>query len=104
MCSYYPCADQVQLMKGPRQSGNASKSFHFLTYFLVTWGSEEKAGKPMLLNTTVNCIKGIFNSAGVRLLIMFWLKLWTLVQYIVRRNVRKVSSLWAALSPRLTVQ
>ena len=44
----------------------------------------------MWVYTTMDCLKGIYNGIGIRFFMMALLKLWTLIMYVVRRNLKTV--------------
>ena len=51
----------------------------------------------MWVFVTMDCLKGIYNGIGIRFFMMALIKIWTLIMYVLRRNLKKV-----CLSSRLT--
>lgn len=44
----------------------------------------------MWVYATMDCLKGIYNSIGIRFFMMALIKIWTLIMYVLRRNLKKV--------------
>lgn len=44
----------------------------------------------MWVYVTMDCLKGIYNGIGIRFFLMALIKIWTLVMYVLRRNLKKV--------------
>lgn len=44
----------------------------------------------MWVFATMDCLKGIYNGIGIRFFMMALIKIWTLVMYVLRRNLKKV--------------
>ena len=52
----------------------------------------------MWVFVTMDCLKGIYNGIGIRFFMMALIKIWTLIMYVLRRNLKKVGLLniwWA---------
>ena len=45
----------------------------------------------MWVYVTMDCLKGIYNGIGIRFFLMALIKVWTLIMYVLRRNLKKVS-------------
>ena len=48
----------------------------------------------MWVYVTMDCLKGIYNGIGIRFFLMALIKVWTLIMYVLRRNLKKVSLCW----------
>ena len=44
----------------------------------------------MWVYVTMDCLKGIYNGIGIRFFLMALIKIWTLIMYVLRRNLKKV--------------
>lgn len=44
----------------------------------------------MWVFVTMDCLKGIYNGIGIRFFMMALIKIWTLIMYVLRRNLKKV--------------
>ena len=44
----------------------------------------------MWVYVTMDCLKGIYNGIGIRFFLMALIKIWTLVMYVLQRNLKKV--------------
>ncbi|XP_068753954.1 CTD nuclear envelope phosphatase 1A-like [Montipora capricornis] len=44
----------------------------------------------MWVLTTMDCLKGIYNCIGIRIFMVAVIKIWTLLMYVLRRNLKKV--------------
>lgn len=65
---------------------NLRKLFNFCTN--LSSGILEKFS--MWVYATMDCLKGIYNGIGIRFFMMALIRIWTLIMYVLRRNLKKV--------------